>query len=527
MIVIGSGITGSNVSLELLKMGHDVELWDIGNEENIKIKNQENFLDTKKNLDLSLTTLIGGKNDIFPAPNNQKLFDIPLIRDYLLSNKEIQKEISNIDEFNIYQSINRGGLANGWGANSLPYSNDDISNLEIDYNKFKISQEKIFKEMNVSNVDDNINEEFNIPNLGNEDPIKLDTRDSYFMSKYFQNDKFFSDERFHIGKARLAIKNSNNSESCKLLSNCIWGCSQQAIYNPVHHTLKKCNAYKNFRYLSNRKIFYFEIKDQKINKIIYLENHKQKAKILNEKVFLCAGAIQSGVIFNKTCLKNNINLNKITTGLMDTKTVKIVYLIPKLINTTLDYNSIQFNRLIGGMTEEFMGKNHYIHSEFLHLNSLFYQPIINSIPLPLKLAKSLFYNLYAGLGVCTYFLPDSINKNNKILPDNENDKFKINYNFTDEINILDKKVEKRIKKYLIKLSAIPLKTIRYDFGSGIHYAGTIPMGNDSSYPVSKLGEVKFMKDLHICDASVLPHLPSKPVSANAASIGNYVARNTK
>ena len=53
------------------------------------------------------------------------------------------------------------------------------------------------------------------------------------------------------------------------------------------------------------------------------------------------------------------------------------------------------------------------------------------------------------------------------------------------------------------------------------------MGNDSSYPVSKLGEVKFMKDLHICDASVLPHLPSKPVSANAASIGNYVARNTK
>ena len=212
---------------------------------------------------------------------------------------------------------------------------------------------------------------------------------------------------------------------------------------------------------------------------------------------------------------------------MDTKTVKIVYLIPKFINSSLDYNSMQFNRLIGGMTEKFMGKSHYIHSEFLHLNSLFYQPIINSIPLPLKLAKNLFYNLYAGLGVCTYYLPDNINKNNKIIPDKENDKFKLNYKFTDEINILDKKIEKRLKRYLFKLSAIPLKTIRYDFGSGIHYAGTIPMGDDPSYPVSKLGEVKFMKDLHICDASILPNLPSKPVSANAASIGNYVARNIK
>ena len=83
----------------------------------------------------------------------------------------------------------------------------------------------------------------------------------------------------------------------------------------------------------------------------------------------------------------------------------------------------------------------------------------------------------------------------------------------------------RIKKYLLKLSAIPLKTIRYDFGSGIHYAGTIPMGQGDTFPVSKFGEVKFMKDLHICDASILPSLPSKPVSANAASIGHYVARN--
>ena len=214
----------------------------------------------------------------------------------------------------------------------------------------------------------------------------------------------------------------------------------------------------------------------------------KKNERIKRKVFLCTGAIQSGIIFNKTCINNNINLDKITTGLMDTKTVKIVYLIPRFINHSLNYKSIQFNRLIGGMTEEFMGKNHYIHTEFLNLNSLFYQPIINAIPLPLTLAKNLFYNLYAGLGVCTYFLPDILEKSNKILPDKKSDKFKINYKFNKEINVLDRKIEKRIKKYLLKLSAIPLKTIRYDFGSGIHYAGTIPMGQGDTFPVSKFGE---------------------------------------
>ena len=34
VIVIGSGITGSNVALSLLEKGESVELWDFGKKEN-------------------------------------------------------------------------------------------------------------------------------------------------------------------------------------------------------------------------------------------------------------------------------------------------------------------------------------------------------------------------------------------------------------------------------------------------------------------------------------------------------------
>jgi choline dehydrogenase-like flavoprotein len=126
------------------------------------------------------------------------------------------------------------------------------------------------------------------------------------------------------------------------------------------------------------------------------------------------------------------------------------------------------------------------------------------------------------MGVCTYFLPDNLNEKNKINYHNNN--FEINYFESEEKKHLSNRIEKRIKKYLLKMSAIPIKTIKYNSGAAIHYAGTIPMGNNDAYPVNSKGEVKFIKNLVISDSSAFPNLPSKPVSANAASYGIYTAK---
>ncbi len=523
IIVIGSGITGSNVALSLLQKGKNVELWDFGKKENLDTVNNENFENFKKSLNNSVESLIGKENNQFPNPSDQKLFEIPPLRNFLLNNNEINNEIDRLNEFDIYQSFNKGGLANGWGANCIPYNEDEIADWNIDSNKFYISQKKIFNELNVSKINDNINETFNIANFGSENPIDLDERDNYFLKKFNDNYKFFSKENVEFGKARLAIKNSHTEDSCKLTSRCLWGCPQKAIYNPLSSTLNKCKTYKQFKYFDNRKVSYFNIKNSKIDEIVYLENNVKKIDKINSKVFLCAGAIQSGIIFNKTCIKNNLKNNNFKTGLMDTKKVKVVYFFPKMLGKKINYKSIQFNRLVGAMKERFDNKNEYIHLEFLHLNSLFYQPLINNLPLPLRLSKNIFYNLFSSLGVCTYFLPDSLNDENRIKFTND-EKIEINYKENEEKMLLDKKIEKRVKKYLLKMSAIPIKTIRYESGAAIHYAGTVPMGNKDEYAVNTVGQVKFINNLVIADASVIPRLSSKPVSINAASLGDYIVQ---
>ncbi len=257
------------------------------------------------------------------------------------------------------------------------------------------------------------------------------------------------------------------------------------------------------------------------DEIVFFENGVKKINKINSKVFLCAGAIQTGIIFQRTCIKNNIKIDNFKNGLMDTKKVKIVYFFPNMLGKKINYKSIQFNRLVGAMREKYDNRKEYIHLELLHLNSLFYQPLINNIPLPLRLSKNIFYKLYSSLGVCTYFLPDTLNTTNKInLIDD--DKVEIKYSENHEKISLDKKIEKRVKKYLFKLSAIPIKTIRYAPGAAIHYAGTVPMGNNDKFAVNSKGQVKFINNLIIADSSIMPRLSSKPVSVNAASLADYI-----
>ncbi len=523
IIVIGSGITGSNVALSLLEKGKNVELWDFGKRENLDTLNSRNFEDFKKNVNDSVEGLIGKKDNQFPNPSDQKLFEIPPLRNFLLNNREINNEINKLNDFDIYQSFNTGGLANGWGANCIPYNDDEILDWGIDSNKFQLSQKKIFRELNVSNVNDGINKTFNIANFGDENSIGLDDRDKFFLKKFSDNQNFFIKENVEFGKARLAIKNSNTDNSCQLTSRCLWGCPQNAIYNPLTSTLEKCKNYNQFKYFDNRKVSYFKIKNNKVDEIVYFQNNEKKTNKIESKIFLCAGSIQSGIIFNRTCKKNNIKCDNFKTGLMDTKKVKIVYFFPKMLGKKINYKSIQFNRLVGAMKERFDQRDEYIHLEFLHLNSLFYQPLINNLPLPLRLSKNIFYNLYSSLGVCTYFLPDSLSNDNKIkFLDDE--KIEIKYTENEEKILLDKKIEKRIKRYLFKMSAIPIKTIRYDSGAAIHYAGTIPMGVNDEFAVNNIGQVKSVSNLIIADASIMPRLSSKPVSINAASLGDYIVQ---
>ena len=53
------------------------------------------------------------------------------------------------------------------------------------------------------------------------------------------------------------------------------------------------------------------------------------------------------------------------------------------------------------------------------------------------------------------------------------------------------------------------------------------MGDNDNFAVNTIGQVKFINNLIIADASIIPRLSSKPISINAATLGDYIVqRNT-
>ena len=158
----------------------------------------------------------------------------------------------------------------------------------------------------------------------------------------------------------------------------------------------------------------------------------------------------------------------------------------------------------------------------MNLSSLMYHPLIESLGFGSILSSKLFYKLLPSIGVATLFFPDKSNINNKLTTNPSSDSVEIDYTLSNNQEILMKSVVKKVKKFLLTLGCIPRGGINYSYGSGIHYAGTIPMGVECD----EYGKSIKFNNLYIADSSAFPSLPSKPITINAIAFSSFVATNS-
>jgi len=528
-IVIGSGISGVNAALTLLERGKEVELWDVGITDDFKDSQLSNFksnVEFKKSLTKPYEFFYGENLHGISTPQSNSLFSLPENRNYYLK-KDSEFWNFNQNKFDLVTSLSSGGLANGWGANSMPFNDDDIADWPMSISYLNKDYKKVYSRINVTKCSDELSNYYD--EFGSQENITLEQSDQYILNNYNRRKKYFTEKNIFLGKARLAISNSiDDTNYNNYLSRPIW-VPNERIYNPIQ-TLNKCKKYKKFKYLDNRFIKYLIVNGGQISGINYFDTRTKK--IINEKInsniLLAAGAIQSGAIYLNTLKKNNYTqiLNKNLTGLMDTTTVKIFYFLPKMLGSKYQDNNFQFNRLIAAVINENPDWPNYLHCEMLNLNDLTYHPLVEKLPFGSFISKDLFFSFRKTLGVMTIFFPDKLKKSNN-LKINEQKEFFIDINYEEyaEKEILIKNNTSKVKSALMRLGAVPFMVKGYQPGSGIHYAGTIPMGDKLC--CDNKGKSNFFDNLYIADSSAFPSLPSKPISINSAAYASYVASNIK
>ncbi len=513
--IIGSGFSASILALELLNSKISVEIIDIGLEPD-KITNifkDKNLIQIKKNKDFD--KFFFGKNfENIINYNDEDLFKISPYK-----KKNIKKK--NFNNFNEQESYDIGGHGNSWGLNVHSFNQNDLSLWPNEFNDFEIYIKKALKYFNISGKSDDLDLNYPI-NFINSKCFTISDHDKLILRTYNSHKNYFNKNNFKMGTSRLAINMDNyNKDEIKKL----WWVDQKNIgFNVRNSVLKKCFKFPNFSYQPNRKVLHFDISDNKAISVTFFEtikNKKYQKKIDN--LVLSAGAIGSGKILSNSIYINN--KYKIKLPMMDTNVLKIPFINLKMIFKKESVSTIPFNRIVSSYLTDNLDYPSTIHIEVMTFQNLLINDISKKIPFGHKFSTILASRLSRSLGVASIFFPEKINKLNYLKLNKYND---FDYNYEDSIEKLkfEKKISIKIKLFLIKLSCVPIMSLKLIHGSGIHYAGTLPFGK-RDYQLNSNYKINKFKNVFVGDSSSFSSLPSKSITFNIVANAIRVAERLK
>jgi choline dehydrogenase-like flavoprotein len=530
IVIVGAGVSGAHAALTILERGHDVELWDVGREEAKFPDEGVSFHDLKSRLSDPAAYFLGADLGGLVPPTSSELLRYPSSRQFLTLPEDPLWSFK-ADGFSAYGTFAKGGFANGWGANALAFDENDLSEWPVSFSEMEAAYKTVYERILVAGpLDDDLTPL--LPGVHPSQPsIRLTAADERLLQTYQRGKRKLAKLGVKIGVARLAVATDlSRSDACDYCDRCLWGCPKASIYNPRVSTLKDCEAYRGFHYIRGRLVLSLQSSAGRVTRIRYLDTATDEIREEPcDAVFLAAGALQTGAIFLRTLKAARPDVSAQTEGLMDTTVVRVPFIQLRGVGRPPDIRSFQFNRLILAMITETALWPRYLHGEVLHLTGLLYYPLIERLPFDSRLSKKLFFALRSALGAATFFFPDRITSgNHQAIADDSGrwGRIQLRYRESEDKEQYIRQSVSSARSALRRLACVPRGVVRSPPGAGIHYAGTVPMG-DGPKRCDPAGRSNLFSNLYIADGAAFPSLPSKSITMSLAAHATRVARNAR
>ncbi|MDP1643955.1 MAG: GMC oxidoreductase [Thiobacillus sp.] len=524
-VVVGSGPSGTNAALTLLRRGQSVEMWDTGRQETAFPHPEAGFHGLKDALQDPQEYFLGKRFEALLPPGSGELLRYPPARSFLVGADDPYWPYTG-EDFKPFLSFSRGGLGVGWGANAVSYDDDDLRDWPIAFSDLEQAYVEACRRLPIAGPVDALSRYF--PGVTpNQPPVRMNRHDARLLSSFTQHaSRIERWSHIQLARARIAaVTAQGHPSTCRYCGRCLWGCPSGSLYDPARTTLLECQSHPQFTYKPGRMVLSLEAHDGRITGIRYraLDTGQETSESC-DAVFLAAGALQSGGIFLRSLQRDpafsdgHVQVGR-THSVLDTTVVKIPYIFLRQVGLKQEDEQFQYNRLIiAHRKQRADGWPMHCHGEVLSLNTLVYHPLIESIPLGSRLAMKTFARLHAALGVVTYFFPDRQVPGNglSIIKDRNSptgDRLRIHYQEAEEKQALIRETVNDTRRALLMLGCLPWQPQVVPAGGGIHYAGTVPMGNGPlcSDPT---GRANAYRNLYLCDGATFPTLPSKSITFN-------------
>ena len=519
VVVVGSGASGAHFALTLLKQGRKVTMLDVGVRPPEPVNPDQTVPELKSNLDDPTNYFLGDDFQAVVFPGAEDYYSQPPPKDYVFESSGASEP--KRDGFSPLLSYAQGGLAQAWTGGSYPFNDDELAEFPFSFEDIRPFYDEVGRRIGVVGDPDDDLAAFTPIHDGLMPPLDLDEHGRRLMKSYTDQRLDLNEQLlWRLGRSRVAVlsRDQGDRKACSYLGRCMWGCPTEAFYTPSI-TLNECLRYENFTYRPGHRVSHFNVDSSGAVTSVVAGDEE----IPVQKLVLAAGALTSSHIYLESWRRASGEIARLP-GLMDNRQLFIPFVNLRMLGKRYDPKSYQYHQLAFAFGDPDPRK--YIHGQITTLTTAMVHPVIQNLPVDLKAATTVFRNLHAALGLANAMHADW--RRDDCYATLEDDRLLLHYEAPPNEDFHIRYTMERMQQALLKLGCVapPNMTQVRPMGGSVHYAGTLPMSENSADPHTTTAqcESRAFKNLFVVDGATFPFLPAKQYTftlmANAVRVAN-------
>ncbi|MFQ5787787.1 MAG: hypothetical protein ACE5H1_07370, partial [Thermodesulfobacteriota bacterium] len=155
ILIIGSGASGVQFALTVLKKGYEVLMLDVGHGKTASVNPEEDFNALKSNLNDPVQYFLGKKYQALMLPDaNGEYYGIPPNKSYVFS--DVSHFKYRTDGFAPLVSFAQGGLAEAWTGGVYPFNDDELSDFPCTYKEMEPYYNEVANRIGITGAPDDL-----------------------------------------------------------------------------------------------------------------------------------------------------------------------------------------------------------------------------------------------------------------------------------------------------------------------------------------------------------------------------------
>ncbi len=554
VVVVGSGPSGVHFALTLLEKGYRVQMLDVGRSGHPPILPDARFEELKNSLEDPAAFFLGerfedvvfrrdkdGYNMRWPWSNKAGSTAAPNASHSLHGFGQHWKHVfgplsgytMQSEGFSPIMSFAQGGLGEAWAAGAFPFNDTELTAFPFSYTDIEPFYDIVAKRIGISGAIDDL-AEFTPVHQHLQSPLELNEHAALLLGRYEQRRRTIHNRLGCVlGRSRAATLSQDHAgrKACDHLGRCLLGCPRESIYSP-RFTLQECMKSDRFEYLSGWCVSHFCVNDlQQVTSVVAQSTETgQQQTFPVDTLVLAAGTLATGRIVLESIRRQTGVVRKLT-GLMDTRMLLIPFFTPAMLCKPSQTDQYQYHHL--SVAIRIPGSSEIAHGQITTMTGTTVHAAVQSLGFDLKTAMYLFRHLHAALGVMMVALGDERRDDNYLTLDpgegQTPSQLVAHYQPASDEHDRIRSTVRQAVRLLRKLGCIvpPGKTHVRPMGTGIHYAGTLPMSHErTELSVSPNCRSHDFENLVLADGSTFPSLPGKGLTLSLMANATRVATRT-